>query len=93
MLNYEFPPLGGGGGVIFSHIADSMAKDDADDGSGELRCWWKLAVLSKTVGKTSESLYYCYKVIELGKRKSVHERQYIRIEKAQNMIDEITGEQ
>jgi len=26
MLNYEFPPLGGGGGVIFSHIAGELAK-------------------------------------------------------------------
>lgn len=26
MLNYEYPPLGGGGGVIFSHIAEELAK-------------------------------------------------------------------
>ncbi len=26
MLNYEFPPLGGGGGVIFSHIAAELAQ-------------------------------------------------------------------
>ena len=26
MLNYEFPPLGGGGGVIFSHIAAELAR-------------------------------------------------------------------
>ena len=76
---------------VFSNIADSMAHDDADDGSGELRCWWKLAVLSKTVGKTGECLYYCNKVIELGKRESVYKRQFKRIEKAQHIIKEITG--
>ena len=27
---------------IFTHIAESMVQDKADDGSGELRCWWKL---------------------------------------------------
>ena len=26
MLNYEFPPLGGGGGVIFYHLAEELAR-------------------------------------------------------------------
>lgn len=26
MLNYEYPPLGGGGGVIFRHLAEELAK-------------------------------------------------------------------
>jgi len=73
---------------VFTGIADSMARDDADDGSGELRCWWKLAVLSKSVGKMDECVYYCNKVIELGKRESVSGRQRDRIEKARRMLDE-----
>lgn len=71
---------------IFTGIAASMEKDSADDGSGELRCWWKLAVLSKTIGKTGECKYYCNKIVELGKRDSVYRRQQKRITGAINML-------
>ena len=72
---------------VFTGIADSMTHDEADDGSGELRCWWKLAVLSNSVGKTDKCLYYCNKVVELGKRESVYIRQEKRITRAQRMIN------
>ena len=77
---------------VFTLIAEGMAHDEDDDGSGELRCCWKLAELSKTVGKTEECLYYCNKIIELGKRKSVNKRQHERITKARRMIRKITDE-
>jgi hypothetical protein len=74
---------------VFSGIADSMSQNETDDGSAKLRCWWKLAVLSKSVGKTSECLHYCNKVIEIGKRESVNKKQKKIIDKAQRLIDEI----
>ena len=77
---------------VFTEIADSMACDNLDDGSGELRCWWKLAELSKSVGKVEECRYYCNKVIELGERKSIYTKQYKRINKAIHMIEDIDHE-
>jgi len=77
---------------VFNTIADSMRKDGADDGSGELRCWWKLAVLSKSVGKKEECIYFCKKIVSLGKRESVYKRQQVRIEKARQMIEEFDNE-
>lgn|GEM_PF-5151688 len=49
---------------VFSEIARSMREDESDDGSGELRSWWKLAVLAKSVGKTDKCLYYCNKILD-----------------------------
>ncbi len=72
---------------VFTGIAESMANDEADDGSGQLRCWWKLAVLSKSVGKKDECLYYCNKVIELGRSEPVYKRQKKRIKRAQRMVE------
>ena len=77
---------------VFTGIAESMEKDEGDDGSGELRCWWKLAVLSKTVGNTDECVFYCRKVITLGERPAVRERQRKRIETAGKWLDEMTGD-
>ncbi len=77
---------------VFSKIAESMRKDEADDGSGELRCWWKLAVLSISVGKKEECIYYCKKIISLGERESVFRRQHERIDKARRMIEEFESE-
>ncbi len=77
---------------IFTKIAESMAHDEVDDGAGELRCWWKLAVLSKSVENKSECLYYCNKVIKLGEQDSVYKKQYKRINKAIEMMKELKDE-
>jgi len=73
---------------VFTGIAGSMAADRRDDGSGELRCWWKLAVLAKDVGKTAECRYYCRKILELGRRETVRKSQKKRIEGARKMMGE-----
>ena len=77
---------------VFTEIAESIKSDNTDDGSGELRCWWKLAVLAKSVGKIEECVYYCNKVIKLGEQKSIGTKQNKRINKAVHMIEEITHE-
>lgn len=77
---------------IFSNIAKSFMQEKRDDGSGQLRCWWKLAILSKSVGKRKECLYFCNKVIELGEQTSVKNRQQKRISTARQMIKELTDE-
>ena len=77
---------------VFSAVAESIRKDEADDGSGELRCWWKLAVLSKSVGKKEECIYFCKKIINLGKLESVYKRQQVRIDEAKQMIEEFGNE-
>ena len=77
---------------VFIGIAESMKEDEADDGSGEVRCWWKLAVLSKDVGKKAECLYFCKKIIGFEGRESVYKRQRRRIDKARRMIEEYVDE-
>jgi len=77
---------------VFTKIAESMKKDEADDGSGELRSWWKLAVLSKSVGKKEECIYFCKKIIDLGKSELVYRRQHERIDNARRMIEEFNNE-
>jgi hypothetical protein len=79
---------------IFCRIADSMRGDDRDDGSGELRSWWKLAVCAKSVGKTEKCLYYCNKIVNYpGKNgETVFDRQRDRIRKARKMIEDIGHE-
>ena len=77
---------------VLTDVADSMANDPVDDGSGPLRCWWKLAVLSNSMGKKQECAFYCEKITRIGKKKSVYERQRKRIEGAQQMLEEIENE-
>ena len=77
---------------IFSGIAESMRGDKADDGSGELRCWWKLAVLAKSVGKNNDCVYYSKKIIELSAREAVARHQEERISGARRMIEELGHE-
>jgi len=77
---------------IFTSIAESMREDEADDGSGELRCWWKLAVLSKSVGKKGECIYFCNRIIEFKNNESVYKRQQDRIDRALQMIEELSNE-
>lgn len=74
---------------IFEQIAKNLQNDGIDDGSARLVCFWKLAVLSKEVGKKKECLYYCNKVLELGKKTAVYNKQKERIEKALKLIGEI----
>ena len=77
---------------VFTEIAESMKEDEADDGSGEVRSWWKLAVLSKSVGKKEECIYFCKKIIDLGESEPVYRRQHERIDKARRMIEEFDNE-
>jgi tetratricopeptide (TPR) repeat protein len=77
---------------IFTRIADSMKNDPFDDGSGELRCWWKLAHLAKTVGKHDKCVYYCEKILALADRPSVAIRQKDRIEKAMVLLKDLKHE-
>ena len=74
---------------ILSGVAESMAHDPLDDGSGPLRCWWKLAVLCESMGKKEQCRNYCEKIIETGKKESLHNRQRKRIEGARKMLEEL----
>lgn len=73
---------------VFIHIADSFIDDPYDDGSGPLRCWWKLAVLAADIGRTEDCLTYSRRVIEAGEPPSVAARQQERIRGARNYIEE-----
>lgn len=70
---------------VFTALAERYARDPRDDGSGQVRCWWKLAVLSRELGKRAECRGYCEKILELGRRKTVMERQKKRIEGAKRL--------
>lgn len=78
---------------IFSNLAKEYKRDPADDGSGQVRCWWKLAVLARSVGKTESSRQYCGMVLDLGRRESVAKHQRARIEGAKRMMAELNREQ
>jgi len=77
--------------TVFEQLAGLYASDKADDGSGPLRCWWKLAVLAHDTGRTAECREYCGKVIECGRIPSVEKRQSARIRGAVRMLRE-TGD-
>jgi len=77
---------------IFTMIAESMERDGLDDGSGRLRCWWKLAVLAHSLGDRGACRAYCEKVVAFENDPVVARRQERRIRAARRMIDE-TGEQ
>jgi len=74
---------------VLTGIADEMANDPDDDGSGPLRCWWKLAVLSESLGKVDDCRRYCEEIIRIGQRKSVAERQKKRIEGTRKMMTDL----
>ncbi len=74
---------------VFERLAARYAADPADDGSGGLRCWWKLAVLARDMDKTAECRAYCGKVIECGQIPTVKKRQEVRIEGARRILREI----
>ena len=73
-------------------IADGMANDPDDDGSGPLRCWWKLAVLSESLGKVDDCRRYCGEIIRIGQRKTVAERQKKRIEGARRLLEKLNND-
>ncbi len=72
---------------VFTALADTFRSDLRDDGSGALRCWWKLAVLSKDVGKKEKVCYYCRKILDLAERDSVAKRQQERIGEAGELLE------
>ena len=74
---------------VFTGIADSMESDADDDGSGQLRCWWKLAVLARDMGKMSECVNYSTKVIECGKKYSIEQKQEVRMSGASEFLEEL----
>ena len=67
---------------IFTALADRYARDPRDDGSGQVRCWWKLAVLSRELGKRADCRAYCERILELGRGDTVMKRQKARIDGA-----------
>jgi len=77
---------------VFSGLAERFAADPADDGSGQLRAWWKLAVLAKTIGETDDCVYFCQKVTAFGSDPVGGERQRRRIDEARTMLKELEDE-
>ena len=77
---------------VFSAIAEEMRDDPADDGSGELSCWWKLAVLAFDLDDRSRCADYCRRVIDIGESPSVDARQRERIERARELLRECGDE-
>ena len=77
---------------VFSGLAERFAADPADDGSGQLRAWWKLAVLAKTIGETDDCVYFCQKVAAFDSDPVVGERQHRRIDEARTMLKEFEDE-
>lgn len=78
---------------IFTALAERYACDPRDDGSGQVRCWWKLAVLSRELGKRADCRAYCERILELGRRDIVMKRQKVRIEGARRFRAEMDGEE
>ncbi len=74
--------------VVFTRIAGQMRDDPADDGSGPLRCWWKLAELAHDTGNTELCVYYCGLIGELEAIPAVAARQHERIIKARELMKE-----
>ncbi len=73
---------------VFTRLAAKYRSDPADDGSGQLRCWWKLAVLADSLGKREERRKYCEMILDLGRVESVAKRQARRIEGAKKFLTE-----
>ncbi len=77
---------------VITGIAEEMANDPEDDGSGPLRCWWKLAVLSESLGRDDDCRRYCGEIIRIGQKKSVYERQIKRIEGARKLLEKLNSD-
>jgi hypothetical protein len=79
--------------AVFTALADEYGRDPADDGSGQLRCWWKLAVMADAIGNREDCRRYCDMVLGLGSRESVGKRQQSRIGNAKRMMAELNRAQ
>ncbi len=77
---------------VFTALAGKYASDPNDDGSGQIRCWWKMAVLSRDMGRLDQCRRFCEKVIDIGKSGSVAVRQASRIGAAKKLMTEMAGE-
>ena len=71
---------------VFTALAAVYEDDPRDDGSGPLRCWWKLAVLAKSVGKPDDCAYYCGKVLALAERPGFDGRPGLRERHAERIV-------
>jgi tetratricopeptide (TPR) repeat protein len=74
---------------VFSSLAERYAHDPVDDGSGQIRCWWKLAVLSHDLGRNPECRMYSERIIALGGTGGGANRQRSRIEGARKFCMEM----
>ncbi|MFC1607042.1 tetratricopeptide repeat protein [Candidatus Latescibacterota bacterium] len=77
---------------VLTHIAEEMSVDPKDNGSGPLRCWWKLGEMCYNLGRLEESRIYCRKVIRIGQDSNIYNRQHSRIEKARKILARIENE-
>ena len=77
---------------VLTKIAEEMSVDPNDNGSGPLRCWWKLGEMCYNLGKHEDSRKYCREVIRIGQDKTVYEHQHKRIEKARKILARIGDE-
>jgi tetratricopeptide (TPR) repeat protein len=74
---------------VYSRLAEEMAEDPMDDGSGPLRCWWKLAVIAEAAGKRDDCRRYCEDVLALGQQPEVYNRQQKRIGEAKKLLERV----
>jgi len=79
--------------AMYTALAAAMDADGRDDGSGALRCWWKLADMANLLGKKEECVYYCRKALERADNPAVAVRQSGRIEQARSLLREVGGEE
>ena len=79
--------------AIYTVLATAMDADGRDDGSGALRCWWKLADMANLLGNKQECVYYCRKVLERADDPTVAVRQSGRVERARSLLREVGGEE
>ncbi len=72
---------------VFTALADNLSHDPDDDGSGPLRCWWKLAVLASDLSMDDRCHEYAEKVIECAEIHDLENRQKDRVKGARKFLD------
>lgn len=77
---------------VFDKLAERYAGDPSDDGSGRVRCWWKMAVLAKDLKMQVECMKYCERILSLSDKETVRTRQEKRLEGARKMLAEMNRE-
>lgn len=78
---------------ILTRLASDMAGDPADDGSGPLRCWWKLAVLAEELGREEDMIACCEKILDAADQNSLLRlRQKKRIEGARRLMESVQND-